>query len=369
MTNSEKKILKIIKENPMISQQELANKLNLQRSSIAVHILNLKQKGKILGKGYILPNEEYVTVIGGANVDFIGYSRDCIVKNDSNIGYIKTSLGGVGRNIAENLAKLDVKTYLITAVGTDDKAKLILENAINSNIDTSKFIVVNEKNIRTSSYMAILDDNKDMLYAISDMEIMNYLDEFELDKRKNIIDNSKYIVVDLNITDKSLNYIFNNFSKRKNIIVDTVSKNKTSKILNYLDKIFLIKPNVYELEILANMKILNVDDIHIAASKIIEYGVEHLIVSRGEQGIEYFSKNIHIHFDVPKVKVMNATGAGDSFLSGITYGLMNDLDIYECILYGIGAANITLESENTVSEKMTLNNLNNEKEKLGGILC
>ena len=54
MTQRERQILALIAANPMISQQELADTLNITRSSVAVHISNLLKKGYIAGKGYDL---------------------------------------------------------------------------------------------------------------------------------------------------------------------------------------------------------------------------------------------------------------------------------------------------------------------------
>ncbi len=54
MTQREREILNWIAENPMISQQELANKAGITRSSVAVHISNLTRKGYLAGKGYVL---------------------------------------------------------------------------------------------------------------------------------------------------------------------------------------------------------------------------------------------------------------------------------------------------------------------------
>ena len=53
MTQRERQILRWIEENPLISQQELADKAGIARSSVAVHISNLMKKGHIAGKGYI----------------------------------------------------------------------------------------------------------------------------------------------------------------------------------------------------------------------------------------------------------------------------------------------------------------------------
>ena len=59
MTRREQQILRWIEENPMISQQELAERAGITRSSVAVHIANLMKKGLIAGRGYILAAETY----------------------------------------------------------------------------------------------------------------------------------------------------------------------------------------------------------------------------------------------------------------------------------------------------------------------
>ena len=64
MTQRERQLLNWIEENPLISQQELADKAGITRSSVAVHISNLMKKGYITGKGYIVHTAPYVTVVG-----------------------------------------------------------------------------------------------------------------------------------------------------------------------------------------------------------------------------------------------------------------------------------------------------------------
>ena len=69
ITERERQLLDWIAENPLISQQELADKAGITRSSVAVHISNLMKKGFIQGKGYILQMSPYVVVIGAVNID------------------------------------------------------------------------------------------------------------------------------------------------------------------------------------------------------------------------------------------------------------------------------------------------------------
>ena len=112
MTERETEIFHIIQQNPAISQNELAAKLNLARSSVAVHIANLQKKGYILGKGYIVNESAYVLGVGAANVDIHGQSDAPIVMRDSNPGRLHLSAGGVCRNICDNLCRLGLTVEL-----------------------------------------------------------------------------------------------------------------------------------------------------------------------------------------------------------------------------------------------------------------
>ena len=64
-------------------------------------------------------------VVGGANVDVKCHISGAAILATSNPGRVETSVGGVGRNIAENLALLGVQPKLVTALGRDAHAELI----------------------------------------------------------------------------------------------------------------------------------------------------------------------------------------------------------------------------------------------------
>ena len=142
MTQRERQILNWIKENPMISQQELADKAGITRSSAAVHISNLMKKGYISGKGYIVRTAPYVTVVGGVNMDIGGRSYASLVDRDSNPGQVRMSLGGVGRNIAHNMALLGVDVKMLTALGDDLYAQKIGASCAELGIDLSQSPVI-----------------------------------------------------------------------------------------------------------------------------------------------------------------------------------------------------------------------------------
>ena len=119
MTQRERQILNWIEADPMISQQELAERAGITRSSVAVHISNLMKKGCIAGKGYIVTRSPYVTVVGGMNMDIGGWPGEELVAQDSNPGRVRMSPGGVGRNIAHNMSLMGLDVRLLTAFGDD----------------------------------------------------------------------------------------------------------------------------------------------------------------------------------------------------------------------------------------------------------
>ena len=119
MTQRERQVLQLIEADPLISQQDIAQRLGITRSSVAVHISNLTKKGCIAGRGYVLRSGSYVVVVGGVNVDIGGKSSAPLVRADSNPGRVSVSLGGVGRNIAHNLSLMCIDTLLLTAYGDD----------------------------------------------------------------------------------------------------------------------------------------------------------------------------------------------------------------------------------------------------------
>lgn len=125
MSDSEKEILKRIKDNPFISQRELAEAIGLSRPSVANIISGLIQKEYVMGKAYVL-NEDYpIVCIGAANVDRKFYVHKNLVAETSNPVTSTRSIGGVARNIAENLGRLGETVAFLSASGQDSEWEMI----------------------------------------------------------------------------------------------------------------------------------------------------------------------------------------------------------------------------------------------------
>ena len=152
MTRRERQLLERIRENPCISQQELADKAGITRSSAAVHISNLMRKGYIAGRGYLLREAPYIAVVGGVNMDIGGWPGEVPVMQDSTPGVVRMRLGGVGRNIAHNMALLGMDVRMVTVFGDDITAQKIAASCGELGIDISQPPIIPEG--RTNARMA-----------------------------------------------------------------------------------------------------------------------------------------------------------------------------------------------------------------------
>lgn len=344
----------MIKMNLMISQQEIADNLGITRSSVAVHISNLIKKGYIKGKGYVLNEGSYITVIGGTNIDIQGFSSGNLRLNDSNPGEVKISAGGVGRNIAENLSRMGTNTKLISAFGDDLYGDKISNECRSAGIDIDNCLVL--KNLSTSTYLSVLDETGDMKVAISDMDIVDYLNVDFIKTKAHLVENSAAIVIDANLSRDLIEYLLSNF-KHKTFFIDTVSTAKAKKIKDLIGNFDTIKPNIYETEELTGIKIIEKKDLDKAADILLNKGVKRLFISLGGKGVFYSDESNRKYVNSPRINVINATGAGDAFMAGLAYSYTNDFNIDETISFSIHAARMALSHENTINPNISAENI------------
>ncbi len=364
MTNREQEILKLLRDNPMISQNELAEALHITRSSVGVHITNLMKKGTILGKGYIIQKERYVCVVGGSNVDILGSPKNKLIPRDSNIGTVKISLGGVGRNIAENLVRLGVDTRLVSVVGDDAYGQRILEEARLIGLNMQDTLVLN--GAASSVYLCILDETKDMVLAINSMEIYDRMTVEFIKSKRHVIENAELCVLDTNLPKDVLEYVLSTF-KNTVFFLDAVSTVKALKVKDMIGRFHTIKPNRIEAEVLSGIPIQNDADLRKAAGIFHDRGVRQVFISLGEEGVFYSTSEASGHIKQPPVKIVNATGAGDAFLAALALGYLRDMDARACAGLACAASAIALGHENTINPTMSLETLFEKAKELG--LC
>ena len=346
MTQREKEILEILKSEPTISQQDLADRLNITRSSVAVHITNMLKKGYILGKGYIVQQEPYVVVIGGANIDIQGIPKNRLHYKDSNIGEVKVSLGGVGRNIAENCARLGILTRLITVVGDDLYGQKIIKHAQSIGLHMQDSMVL--PNVPTSTYLSILDETRDLALAINHMDCIDRLTVEDIKSRRALIEHAQLCVVDTNVSEEVLEYLFTTFPKTI-FFVDPVSQTKAVKLKPYLSSIHTLKPNHLEAAILSGYH----EDSSPKLTTLSEgLACQRVFISLGSEGVAVRDGKKHFQFATIPVEPVNTTGAGDAFMAGLVYAYLKGFDMKMTSTIAMAASVLAISHQDTINPNL-----------------
>ncbi len=193
----------------------------------------------------------YIAVVGGVNIDIGGRSDAPLVAGDSNPGRIRSSLGGVGRNIAHNLALLGAKVKLITALGADDGAKRIEASCADLRIDLSDSLYVPDG--ATSTYLFLADSNGDMALAMNDMAIYEHLTPAFLETKLTTLNAAALVVLDTNLSAESIRYLGEHCTAP--LFADPVSAAKAGKLEPILGRLHTLKPNRMEAELLSGVTV------------------------------------------------------------------------------------------------------------------
>lgn len=361
MTQRERQVLDCIAEDPMISQQELAEKLGISRSAVAVHISNLMKKGHIAGKGYVLRSGSYAVVVGGANMDIGGQSFSPLIPMDSNPGAVRMSPGGVGRNIAHDLRLLGADVRLLTAFGEDLYGRQLASICTELGIDLTGALWVADK--ATSTYLYIADHAGDMALAVSDMEICKEISPTYLARNLPLLSQAQVVVTDTNLPQESLKYLAEHCTAP--LFCDPVSTVKAEKLRPILPRIHTLKPNRLEAELLSGVTITTMDDVPRAADRLLELGVQRLFISLGADGVYAATPEQHLHLGNPPCTIISTTGCGDAFMAALVWAYLEGLDLHDTALAGLSAAGITMEHHKTINPALSADALRSRMGRVG----
>ncbi len=285
---------------------------------------------------------EKVLVVGGSVIDLFAYPKEKIILGDSNPGYLKQSLGGVGRNIAENLARLGIDTTLITPVGKDEGRKLVMQNAQDVML---KLSIIQTEN--TPTYVSILNEENDNVVAIAAMDEIELVTKDDIKVRDASFQNADIIVVDTNLNQETLSYIFETY--KKPFYVDVISARKADRIKPYLRYLTALKMNKLEAQYLSGM--FEENNPEVLGKYFLSKGVKEIYITLGKEGSFFMTKDHAEIYPSTPIVAKNTSGAGDAFFAGIIYGKIRGLDPIE---YARKAAVLTVQSEKAVSNKMSV---------------
>ena len=167
-----------------------------------------------------------IAVVGGANMDIGGFPSAALVPGDSNPGQVRMSVGGVGRNIAENAARMGLEVELITALGADANGRAILEDCAAKGIGMRCCRI--EESERTSVYLFIDDAKGDMNCAVNDMQIQRLLTPEWIAPHLGLLNAMDAVCIDANLPEETIAYLSEKLTAP--LFADAVSAAKVQRL-------------------------------------------------------------------------------------------------------------------------------------------
>ncbi|TVQ26024.1 MAG: kinase [Spirochaetaceae bacterium] len=305
----------------------------------------------------VMGHQNHVVVIGGANIDIQGYPHGRLRRHDSNPGNVEITPGGVGRNIAENLARLGLPVRLITAVGNDDAGRLIIRGASQAGVDCSATRVVAEE--PTATYLAVLDADGDMDVAIIQSRVHARLDSGYLEQHHSQIESADLIVLDTNLEEALLQYLCRTYGHLP-IFIDPVSVVKARKLIPILSGIHTVKPNDLEAESLTGINCRDEDGCKAAAAALCEQGVKNVVISRGSDRLVCADETGVYGVPALRCPVVSTTGAGDAFMTGLVYGYLTGTQLVQAVKYSLVLSSWALGGGSTIAPGISAERLEKE---------
>jgi pseudouridine kinase len=356
MTERERQILALLREDPMLSAAAIARRLKTSAAAVSVHLSALRQQGEILGRGHVLKPEGRVIVIGGANIDFKCQSKAAMVAGTSNPGHVSLAVGGVACNIARNLAKLGQPVALISAVGQDEFGERILREARAAGIDVSLTLFSTKP---TGTYAALLDADGELTAAVSAMAAVDDLTPAYLATREAALRQAAMVVADCNLSEAALDRLAAICQAAQvRLVLDAVSTPKVKRLTRVLKAgrpIHLLALNRDEAAALSGKPVRNPAELRQAARTLHDAGIAQVLISRGASGVLASRAEPPLIDEVAPfpAQLVEVTGGGDAALAGTLHGLLQGRDLPEAARWGQAAAAMTVSAAETVSPTLS----------------
>jgi len=294
-------------------------------------------------------DEGFVLVIGSAGIDVKGQPHEEPVPGTPNLGRVRNSVGGVARNIAENLSRLEVPTVLLSAVGKDSAGRRVIRNCERAGINCD--YVAHILHARTGTYFALLETSGQLHIAVSDFEVIEHVDSDYLLEHEYLFEEAEMIVIDATLTNDALATAFELAAQYDTpICADPTSPALAGKLCPYLSQLYMVVPNAAETVSLCGISgpAHDRESAIVTARELVQMGVKHAVVTMGAAGLAYAYSGGSGFLRAISANVVDATGAGDAFSGAAIFGLLNGVPVDEAMRLGSTAASLTLESAHTV---------------------
>lgn len=290
-----------------------------------------------------------IVVIGAVFVDIKGYPEAAFIPTGRNVGKVETIHGGVGRNVAEDIANVELRPTFVSLVDESGTGIDVIQKLKNHRVNTN-YIRTTRDGMGT--WLAVFDNDGDVCASISKrpnlLPIANILDE----QGDEIFRDADSIIIEIDVDKEIVKRTFKLAKKyQKRVYAVVANMSIALERRDFLQSIDCFVCNIQEAGILFS------DDyrekspeemVDIISQKVIAASIPSMIVTMGGQGAVYADLKGDKGFcPARKVEVKDTTGAGDAFCAGAAIGLTYGKNLAEaCDIGAHLAASVIITSEN-----------------------
>ncbi len=275
-------------------------------------------------------------VVGSLNMDTVVRVENMPKPGETILGkeicYVP---GGKGANQAYAMGKLGADVAMIGCVGKDENGQILIENLKSVCVDTAAIQVI-EKEPTGIAFITVEKTGQNSIIVLSGANFS--LTEQWIMQQQKYIEDCDVVIAQLEIPLQSVcRAVELAKQKGKMVILDPApALGKLPKVL--LQNVTLLKPNETELQALTGMPTNTEQEIVLAANTLLKQGVEQIVVTLGEKGAVLVTKEGFRSFPAKKVKAVDTTAAGDTFMAALALKLSENASIEEAVSFAMTAS-------------------------------
>ncbi len=272
-----------------------------------------------------------VVVFGSVNIDLVTRVWEFPKPGETLTGLsFQTFPGGKGANQAVACARLETVTKMVGRVGSDVFGKTLRNNLKSNQVDI-QFLQEDEN---TSSGVAVITVNEKAENQIIVIPGANgEVGDEELDRLEDALADAQILLLQLEVPMGAVNRAAKMAHQRGvTVILDPAPAQPISKEL--IENINYITPNQVEAAMLVGFPITTEKEAQKACRKLIEQGIENVIIKMGENGVVYANHKEQVHIPAIPVKAVDTVAAGDAFNGALAAGLAAGMTVQDAIRWG-----------------------------------
>ena len=290
-----------------------------------------------------------IVVIGAVFVDIKGYPEAAYIPGGRNVGRVEQIHGGVGRNVAEDIANVELRPTFVSLVDQSGTGLDVVRKLKSHKVNTD-YIMTTQDGMGT--WLAVFDSDGDVTASISKRPDLLPIADI-LDRRGDeIFKDADSVIIEIDMDKEIVKRTFKLAQKYgKKVYAVVANMSIALERRDFLQSIDCFVCNIQEAGILFSDDYSGktaAEMVDIIAEKVSAAQIPSMIVTMGGEGAVYATKDGERGFcPARKVEVKDTTGAGDSFCAGVAVGLTYGKTLAESCEIGTRlAASVIVTSEN-----------------------